>query len=55
MAPDSYKVDNKSGSGLSWLWNWFSASKDKTEPLTIPRFPAAPGDLSLAESLQYGG
>ncbi|EJD36919.1 PLP-dependent transferase [Auricularia subglabra TFB-10046 SS5] len=57
MAPDSYALttDKPSSSGpLSWLWNIFGASKDKTTPIVIPRFPTGPNELSLADSLQYG-
>ncbi|KAG6814205.1 hypothetical protein H0H92_000882 [Tricholoma furcatifolium] len=39
-------------SSLSWLWNLFS-SKEKTASFRVPRYPINPGDINLAESLQY--
>ena len=57
MAPDSYALTSEkpANSGpLSWLWNIFGASKDKVTPITIPRYPTGPGEMSLADSLQYG-
>ncbi|KAH7105132.1 PLP-dependent transferase [Auriculariales sp. MPI-PUGE-AT-0066] len=55
MVHDSFSISPPEKPTLaSWFWNLFGVSKDKTEPLTIPRFPEHPGDVSLAESLQYG-
>ncbi|KAF8076347.1 pyridoxal phosphate-dependent transferase [Lyophyllum atratum] len=43
----------KEASSLTWFWNLFSGRKVKTSPIQIPKYPANPGELNLAEALQY--
>lgn len=54
LASDSFAVEAKErSSSLSWLWNIFSA-KERTIPITIPKYPTNPQDVNLAVALQYG-
>ncbi|KAJ8701767.1 hypothetical protein PTI98_000520 [Pleurotus ostreatus] len=58
LVPDSFPLSptSSSTSAFSWLFRLFQGSKppEKTTHLTIPKYPAAPNDLNLAASLQYG-
>ncbi|KZT05602.1 PLP-dependent transferase [Laetiporus sulphureus 93-53] len=50
----SLKADEQD-SGLSWFWKLFGRpTKEKTIPITIPRWPEQNGDVNLAQALQYG-
>ncbi|KZV91193.1 PLP-dependent transferase [Exidia glandulosa HHB12029] len=55
MAADAYAVQSqtmpKKQGWLDWL---LGKGNDKTSTITIPRYPAAKGEMSLADSLQYG-
>lgn len=39
-------------STLSWLWSYLSSKKADTT-ISIPKYPAHPGDINLATTLQY--
>lgn len=52
MAPDSYALKSSKTAKRGWF-DWLMG-KDTTTTITIPRFPTAPGEMSLADSLQYG-
>lgn len=56
LAPNSFSVNQSSQqSSASWFWKFFGASsKEKTTPITIPKYSESPDDLSLAVALQYG-
>ncbi|KAI0650413.1 PLP-dependent transferase [Trametes meyenii] len=56
LVPESFAVSaNHSESSLSWLWKLFGgSSKEKTSPITIPKFTERPEDVNLATALQYG-
>lgn len=58
LVPDSFPLNpTKPGpsSSLSWLWKFFGAkSNERTETITINKYPANPGDINLATALQYG-
>ena len=56
LVPDSFALDSsQSGSSFSWLWKLFGSSpKEKTRPITIPKYPATKDDVTLATALQYG-
>ncbi|KAH9855019.1 PLP-dependent transferase [Lenzites betulinus] len=56
LVSDSFAVNNQpSESSLSWLWKLFGSSrKEKTNAITIPKYPTRPGDVNLATALQYG-
>ena len=57
MVPDSFSTSNVHSEGsVSWLWKLFGGSsrKEKTTPITIPKYPANSGDINLAQALQYG-
>ncbi|KAJ7507762.1 pyridoxal phosphate-dependent transferase [Mycena galericulata] len=41
-------------SSFAWFWRLFGADKEKTVPVTIPKYPVNPEDLNLATALQYG-
>ncbi|KAJ6539317.1 pyridoxal phosphate-dependent transferase, partial [Mycena capillaripes] len=41
-------------SSFSWLWKLLGAGKEKTTPVTVPKYPVRPEDLNLATALQYG-
>ena len=43
-------------SSLSWFWRLFGTgeTKEKTNAISIPKYPAAPTDVNLAVALQYG-
>jgi aromatic amino acid aminotransferase I / 2-aminoadipate transaminase len=46
----------KSSSSFAWLWNIFNPAsyvKEKTSTVTIPKYAAELGDLSLSTALQY--
>lgn len=60
LVPDSFAsspTDQSSSGSLSWLWRLFSsgtAKKVRTEHLSVPKYAAEPGDVSLEVALQYG-
>lgn len=58
LVPESFALSpTEPSTSLSWLWKLFgshNANKDKTQPVTIPKYPAVEGDINLAVSLQYG-
>lgn len=56
LVPDSFTLkETGQESGISWFWKLFARSnKPKTAPVSIPKFPEAPGDVNLAVALQYG-
>lgn len=54
LAKDSFAVESKERSSLSWLWNIFN-TKEKTIPFTVPKYPVNPEDVNLAVALQYDG
>ncbi|TCD67496.1 hypothetical protein EIP91_012301 [Steccherinum ochraceum] len=54
LAQNSYSVDeSRRSSSLSWIWNIFG-SKQKTIPITVPKYPTSPDQINLAVALQYG-
>ena len=54
LAPDSFSVSNQLESSLSWLWNLFGSRKEKTNSITIPKYPTTKDDITLKVALQYG-
>ncbi|KAL7282645.1 hypothetical protein ACG7TL_004118 [Trametes sanguinea] len=56
LVPESFSVTNtQSESSLSWLWKLFGSNrKEKTNNITIPKFPEHPDEVNLATALQYG-
>ncbi|KAJ7179162.1 pyridoxal phosphate-dependent transferase [Mycena filopes] len=49
LVSNSFPVDRKQEeSSFSWLWKLFGADKEKTTPVTIPKYPVRPEDLNLA-------
>ncbi|KAG1755732.1 pyridoxal phosphate-dependent transferase [Suillus lakei] len=58
LVPESFALaPTESSTSLSWLWKLFgshSATKEKTQAVTIPKYPAVDGEINLASSLQYG-
>ncbi|TFK43565.1 PLP-dependent transferase [Crucibulum laeve] len=52
---DSYvsAMSNQSRGSFSWLWSFLSGGKKETVPITIPKYPANSGDISLSTALQY--
>ena len=57
LVPDSFSLQPvQRESTLSWVWKLLGAgtSKEKTAPLTVPKFPTSPDQINLATALQYG-
>lgn len=58
LVPESFALSpTEASTSLSWLWKLFSnhnTTKEKTQAVTIPKYPAVEGDINLATSLQYG-
>ncbi|KAF9247270.1 pyridoxal phosphate-dependent transferase [Melanogaster broomeanus] len=58
LIPDSFDLvpAQRAPSSLSWFWKLFGAgtAKERTSSITIPKYPAAQGDVNLETSLQYG-
>ncbi|OBZ70291.1 Aromatic amino acid aminotransferase C56E4.03 [Grifola frondosa] len=55
LVPESFSLSPvQQESSLSWIWKLFGASKEKTNPITIPKYPTATDDINLAVALQYG-
>jgi len=57
LVPESFALSpTEPSTSLSWLWKLFgshNATKEKTQAVTIPKYPAVKGDVNLATSLQY--
>ncbi|KAF8915874.1 pyridoxal phosphate-dependent transferase [Mucidula mucida] len=54
LVPNSFPLSTSPSSSLSWFWRLFgSGKKEKTETVTVQKWPAQPGDLNLAQLLQY--
>ncbi|KAF9055066.1 PLP-dependent transferase [Hymenopellis radicata] len=54
LVANSFPLSTSPSSSLSWFWKLFgSGNKDKTETVTVQKWPAQPGDLNLAQLLQY--
>ena len=57
LLPDSFSLDTtRRESSLSWVWKLFGggSSKERTTPITVPKFPNSTEDVNLAVALQYG-
>ncbi|KAJ7047399.1 pyridoxal phosphate-dependent transferase [Mycena alexandri] len=55
LVPNSFPVERKQEeSSFSWLWKLLGADKEKTTPVTVPKYPVRPEDINLATALQYG-
>lgn len=56
LVPDSFSLEPKQESStLSWVWKLFGAGKEKTNPITIPKYVSDPTkEVNLAVALQYG-
>ncbi|KAG0709595.1 pyridoxal phosphate-dependent transferase [Suillus ampliporus] len=53
LVPESFALaPTESSASFSWLWKLF-VSKEKTQGVTIPKYPTVDGDINLATSLQY--
>ena len=52
LVHNSFASEERQPGAFSWLWNMFG-SKEKTVPFTVKRNPERPGDINLAEALQY--
>lgn len=53
LVPDAYSWTPDNRSPLAWIWNLFSATREKTTQVSIPKYPNKPEDLNLATALQY--
>jgi len=57
LVPDSFALaPTESSTSFSWLWKLFggnSSTNEKTQGVSIPKYPANAGDINLAVSLQY--
>ncbi|KAG6817459.1 hypothetical protein H0H87_008627 [Tephrocybe sp. NHM501043] len=54
LVPSTFPLNvSKAESAISWLWRLFTNEK-KLTTFEVPKYPAKPGDVNLAESLQYG-
>ena len=53
---DSFSLEPaRRESSLSWVWKLFGAgTKEKTTPITVPKYPSTANDVNLAVALQYG-
>ncbi|OCH95918.1 PLP-dependent transferase [Obba rivulosa] len=55
LIPDSFAVKTAGQeSSLSWFWKLFGKTKERTNPIVIPKFPSKPDEINLATALQYG-
>ena len=54
LVSDTYSGTPDDRSPLAWIWNLFSATREKTTQVSIPKYPNKPEDLNLATALQYG-
>lgn len=58
LDPNSFslKPSEQDTSSLSWFWKLFSrANKEKTSPITIPKYVEHPEEeINLSVALQYG-
>ncbi|KAG1874474.1 pyridoxal phosphate-dependent transferase [Suillus subalutaceus] len=58
LVPESFALSpTEPSTSLSWLWKLFGshdATKEKTQAVTIPKYPVVTGEINLATSLQYG-
>ena len=58
LIPDSFslKPSEQDTSSLSWFWKLFGrANKEKTNPITIPKYVEHPAEeINLSVALQYG-
>lgn len=55
LVSESFSISNTpSESSFSWLWKLFGGRKEKTNTITIPKYPDQPTDINLATALQYG-
>lgn len=55
LVPDTFSLSSApQGSSLSWLWKLFGTTRERTVPITIPRYGENPDDMCLAIALQYG-
>ncbi|KAH9947220.1 pyridoxal phosphate-dependent transferase [Amylocystis lapponica] len=55
LVSDAFSLSSaRKESYFTRLWKLFSSSTEKTNTISVPRYAAEPGDLSLAVSLQYG-
>jgi aromatic amino acid aminotransferase I len=53
LVPDAFSWTPDNGSSFAWIWNLFSATKEKTTQVSIPKYSTKPEDLNLATALQY--
>jgi aromatic amino acid aminotransferase I len=57
LVPDSFALaPTESSTSFSWLWKLFSgnsSTNEKTQGVSIPKYPANAGDINLAVALQY--
>ncbi|KAL6309824.1 PLP-dependent transferase [Sparassis latifolia] len=57
LIPESFSLKNApQESSLSWIWKLFGRGtpKERTTPISIPKYPDSPDDVNLAIALQYG-
>ncbi len=59
LVKDSFALTptEKSSSPVSWFWRLFgsgAAGKERTEHISVPKYPSSPEDINLAIALQYG-
>ncbi|KAJ7095348.1 pyridoxal phosphate-dependent transferase [Mycena belliarum] len=50
LVSNSFPVEstNQGSSSFSWLWKLLGADKEKTTPVTVPKYPIRPEDVNLA-------
>ncbi|KAJ7781266.1 pyridoxal phosphate-dependent transferase [Mycena metata] len=49
LVSNSFPVERKQEeSSFSWLWKLLGADKEKTTPVTVPKYPVRPEDINLA-------
>lgn len=55
LIPESFAVKaDEQESSVSWFWKLFGKPKERTNPITVPKFPTKPDEINLAVALQYG-
>jgi len=49
----SDRFQTERSADLSWFWRLFRRKSEQTNTVSIPKWPQAPGELSLSTALQY--
>ncbi|KAJ6515922.1 pyridoxal phosphate-dependent transferase [Mycena sanguinolenta] len=55
LVANSFPIErDQDSSSFSWLWKLLGGGKERTTFVSVPKYPAQPGDANLATALQYG-